>query len=162
MDWIQEVWNKRPEASKKSLLVWDSFKAHLTEQLKKGNSECAVIPGGLTSIVQPLDVCVNKPFKDNFRKFYNKWMTSGNHSYTPAEKMRRPSLQLIVEWIEKSWDAIKVDTVTHSFKKCGISNSLDGDEDDELWNAEDDGNDDDIVPDESEDGDSDKENEKVL
>ena len=63
---MQEVWIKRPVASKKSLLVWDSFKAHLTDklksQLKKGNSEYAVIPGGLTSIVQPLDVCVNKQF----------------------------------------------------------------------------------------------------
>ena len=25
----------------------------------------AVIPGGLTTVVQPLDECLNKPFKDN-------------------------------------------------------------------------------------------------
>ena len=34
------------------------------------NTDIAVIPGGLTSIVQPLDVCLNKPFKDHLR---SKW-----------------------------------------------------------------------------------------
>ena len=56
----------------KSLLVWDSFSAHLgdsAKQLLKGNrSTQAVIPGGLTSLVQPLDVCLNKPFKDRLRE----------------------------------------------------------------------------------------------
>ena len=27
-----------------------------------------LIPGGLTSVVQPLDVCLNKPFKDLIRQ----------------------------------------------------------------------------------------------
>lgn len=167
LDWIKEVWNKRPESSKKSLLVWDSFKAHLTDdvktQLKKSNSECAVIPGGLTSIVQPLDVCVNKPFKDYFRNFYCKWMSAGNHTYTPGGKMRRPSSLQITQWIEKSWDAVKIDTITHSFKKCGISNSMDGSEDDELWNNANNANDEVLEEDEcgdtsDTDSDSDKEN----
>ena len=54
-----------------SLLVWDSFRAHLTDSvkddLKQRNIDVAVIPGGLTPVVQPLDKCLNKPFKDNVR-----------------------------------------------------------------------------------------------
>ena len=38
----------------------------------------AVIPGGLTSVLQPLDVCLNKPFKDHQRKMWVEWMTSGS------------------------------------------------------------------------------------
>ena len=57
-------------------LVWDSFSAHLTDtvkqQLRENKTATAVIPGGLTSLVQPLDVCLNKPFKDRLRE---KWMT---------------------------------------------------------------------------------------
>ena len=31
----------------------------------KRNIDVAVIPGGLTTVVQPLDECLNKPFKDD-------------------------------------------------------------------------------------------------
>ena len=72
--WIEKVWHTRPggASNSKSLLVWDSFSAHLgdsAKQLLKGNrSTQAVIPGGLMSLVQPLDVCLNKPFKDRLRE----------------------------------------------------------------------------------------------
>ena len=49
------------------MLVWDIFRAHKTEDVKKAAKKLktlAVIPGGLTSVLQPLDVCLNKPFKD--------------------------------------------------------------------------------------------------
>jgi len=73
---IHAVWNRRPGAllRKPSLLVWDSFHGHLGDDTKRLLSEMktdlAVIPGGLTSLLQPLDVSVNKPFKDNIRKLY--------------------------------------------------------------------------------------------
>ena len=51
-----------------SLLVWDNFSAHLTEGVTKKvrdtKLQVAVIPGGLISILQPLNVSINKPFKD--------------------------------------------------------------------------------------------------
>ena len=67
---------------KPSLLVWDSFHGHLGDDTKRLLSEMktdlAVIPGGLTSVLQPLDVSVNKPFKDNIRKLYAQWMAEGD------------------------------------------------------------------------------------
>ena len=54
------------------MLVYDSFKGHLGESVKsklhESGIDLAVIPGELTSICQPLDVSINKPLKDNFRK----------------------------------------------------------------------------------------------
>ena len=54
------------------MIVYDSFKGHLEESVKKkfceSGIDLAVIPGGLTSICQPLDVAINKLFKDNLRK----------------------------------------------------------------------------------------------
>ena len=48
--------------------MFDSFEAHKTEQvkrlLKSENTDLSVIPGWLTSVLQSLDVCLNKPFKD--------------------------------------------------------------------------------------------------
>ena len=72
MLWLRKVWDTRPRAllKKKSLLVWNHFGAHKTnkvkEKLKDINAKQAVIPGGLTSVLQPLDVVLNKPFKDRF------------------------------------------------------------------------------------------------
>lgn len=68
--WLDNVWSRRPGGllQKRSLLVWDIFRAHLTpttkERLARIKTDAAVIPAGLTSLVQPLDVCLNKPFKD--------------------------------------------------------------------------------------------------
>ena len=137
--WVDEVWQSRPGGLLKppSLLVWDQFRAHKTDHIKKHlknvRTTQAVIPGGCTSILQPLDVCLNKPFKGHIRKMWTDWMISGEKSYTPGGAMRRPTLSLITEWVKVAWDAIPKDMVQKSFKKCGISNSLDGEEDDALF-----------------------------
>jgi len=56
---------------RRSLLVYDAFEAHLTDSVKssfkRGNTDLAIIPGGLTSILQLLDVSLNNPFKDGVR-----------------------------------------------------------------------------------------------
>ena len=60
-----------------SLLVWNSFCAHLTESVKEAlqrrSIDVAVIPGGLTPVLQPLDKCLNKPFKENMRSTCRGW-----------------------------------------------------------------------------------------
>ena len=72
------MWNKRPGAvfNKSFLLVWNMFVVHRCEKVKKEaerniflKTTLAVIPGGLTSLLQPLDVCLSKPFKDNVANF---------------------------------------------------------------------------------------------
>jgi putative cell wall-binding protein len=48
------------------MIALDAFKGHLTDavknQLLKMNTEFVVIPGGMTSVLQPMDVSINKPF----------------------------------------------------------------------------------------------------
>ena len=121
------------------------FKAHVTEKskdhVKRTNTDLAVMPGGLTSVVQPLDVCLNKPFKDLIRQYWIAWITDGEKTFTKGGNMRAPPLDLLCEWVVCAWAAIDAKIVENSFLKCGISNSLDGEEDDWLWkdmDAEDD------------------------
>lgn len=136
--WIREIWDKRPGGfNKRSLLVWDSFRGHLVDRVKKnlqdGRTETAVIPGGCTSILQPLDVSLNKPFKTYLRESWNDWMLHGEKSFTDHGNMRAPSLKQVCEFVIKAWDKVKTESVIKSFKKCSISNALDGSEDDVLW-----------------------------
>ena len=77
--WLRKVWFKRPGAllNGKSMLVWDMFCAHLLDsvksELKRNRMYQCVIPGGCTSVLQPLDVCLNKPFKVHMRQKWNGW-----------------------------------------------------------------------------------------
>ena len=52
---------------KPALLCLDTLSGHLTEEVKKAFQKCRtkllLIPGGCTSILQPLDISINKPFK---------------------------------------------------------------------------------------------------
>jgi hypothetical protein len=137
--WINEVWMKRPGAllKPKSLLVWDMFRAHccdsVKEKLKECNTRQAVIPGGCTSILQPLDVSINKPFKTYIRKLWNSWMVTGEKEFTKGGALKRPGLRLVVEWVKEAWESISEEIIIKSFKKCGISNAMDGSEDDVLY-----------------------------
>ena len=137
--WLSKVWNVRPGAllNKKALLVWDQFRAHKTDKVK-GKAKSlgitqAVIPGGLTSILQPLDVVLNKPFKDRMRQKWMAWMASDDKDLTKGGNLKRPGLSLVTSWVKEAWEDIPAEMVKKSFLKTGISNSMDGTEDDYLW-----------------------------
>ena len=76
LEWQKIVWGHRPRAflNQPSMFVLDAFKGHLTDsvknQLRKMDTELVVIPGGMTSVLQPMDVSFNKPFKDRLRQQY--------------------------------------------------------------------------------------------
>ena len=67
--WVENVWTQRASrtSNPKSLLVLDAFTAHRTDTIKHRfymkNTDLAIIPKGLISRLQPLDVSLNKSFK---------------------------------------------------------------------------------------------------
>ena len=125
-----------------TMLCLDAFRGHLTEDVKKKmhslGSDLVIIPGGMTTVLQPLDVSINKPFKGYVQAEYNKWFCEPNRELTPTGKIKRSALHIIAHWVSAAWKSIQAPMIVKSFKKCCISNSLDGSEDDVLWNAEDD------------------------
>ena len=91
-------------------MVWDSFRVHLTESVKEvsqqQNINVAVIPSGLTPVLQPLDKCLKKSFKESMRREYQSWMIMGPFEFTPAGKKKVQSRNLVLGWIKKSWREI--------------------------------------------------------
>jgi hypothetical protein len=122
--------------NKCGMLVLDSFKGHLTlqvkEEMRKANTDLVVIPGEMTSQLQELDVVIKKPFKAHLRQHYNDWLLEGNHALTPSGKLKKPSVTMLGEWILTAWGRISSESILAGFKKCCISNALDGTEDDFL------------------------------
>lgn len=47
----------------------------MKKTLKKAKTDLAVILGDMTSQLQPLDVAINKAFKDRLNKHYTDWLT---------------------------------------------------------------------------------------
>ena len=47
--------------------------------------------------------------------------------------MRKVDMPTICRWIVDAWKELLIKTVVKGFKKCSISNMLDGTEDDILW-----------------------------
>ena len=109
----------------------------MTESVKaaiaRENTNLAVFPGGLTSLLQPLDVSLNKPFKDNVRKRWMQWMAHGIHDFTAGGRQKKPSEELICSWISEAWHEIPREMIVGSFLKCGITNNLDGSENDLVY-----------------------------
>lgn len=94
--WINECWLKRPNPfnnSNESLLIFDSACCHLTEGAKEAVKKCsklAVIPGGLTKILQLLDVSVNKSFKNNLRRKWEHFIVNTeSHTFTSSGRLSK-------------------------------------------------------------------------
>jgi hypothetical protein len=52
----------------------------------------------------------------------------GRHDLTPTGRMKRPTISQVCEWAKTLWELVKQEIVVKSFKKCGVSNALDGTE----------------------------------
>jgi hypothetical protein len=63
-------------------------------------------------------------------------MAAGEHEFTPKRKIKWPDIEQLCEWIREAWASISPALIEKSFKKCGISNKLDGTEDDYLWDSD--------------------------
>ncbi|KAJ8386439.1 hypothetical protein AAFF_G00170360 [Aldrovandia affinis] len=143
VDWLKVVWGRRRGGLRKrrNMLVLDAFRGHLTEPVKKQvkamNGDLVIIPGGMTSQLQVLDVVVNKPFKDHLDqgsfKRYTEWLLAGNHALTPSGKIQKPAVHRLCEWILQAWADVSPESIVNGFKKCCISNAIDGSEDDVMW-----------------------------
>ncbi|CAB4439968.1 unnamed protein product [Rhizophagus irregularis] len=137
IDYFNRIRMSNNQSRFPSMMVYDSFRGHLEdsikEKFKENNVNLAVIPGGLTSICQPLDVAINKPFKDHLRQEWHQWMSNGGAGFTNAGNLRRATISDMCGWVKRSWENLSEEIIIRSFKKCGISNELDGSEDDAIY-----------------------------
>ena len=117
LDWLQTFGTKF--AFSKRMLVWDSFKCHISdamkELLKQYNILMSVIPGGCTKFLQLLNVCINKPFKAFFRELYDEWLRKKNFEYTKGGNIKAPSHLLQIQWVIEAWKKVSKDVVRNSF-----------------------------------------------
>ena len=109
------------------LLVWDSFRAHISDNTKKvitsiKNLYTAVIPGGCTSLIQPCDVGINAPIKSKTKKLFDQFLDDPTqHTFTKAGNMRSLSKTQVCDTLVNVLKSIESETVKNSFTCCGLN-----------------------------------------
>ena len=128
LEWIRKVW--APYVSgKPALLSLDTFSAHLTCNVKAEFEKChtklLIIPGGCTSVLQPLDISINKPFKDYIRQLWCQYMVT--ECETGVDRIKPASKSVLLDWIINAAKLVQTNpnTVRKSFEVGGIVPSHD-------------------------------------
>lgn len=138
--WVEEIWLNHVRAESKklgfdnSLLTFDAFAAHLTEsvknQLLKEECDTLAIPAGCTSKCQPMDVCLNRPFKAVLRKCWVKYISDTIEEFPsstedPNFKIPSPTRQDMVDWVDTAFQSLASNPtlIRNSFHVCGITSS---------------------------------------
>jgi hypothetical protein len=121
VDYLSNEIDGRTRTRAPKLMVYDSFRGHLEKSVKEKfrdhGFDLAVIPGGLTSLCQPLDVAINKSFKANLHKEWHLWMASGGAAgQTTAGNLQHAKFNDMYGWVKRSWNGIFNEIIIDSFK----------------------------------------------
>ena len=117
--WFDQVWKSYAEKKQKeldfnrSLMVYDAFKAHKTDEMKAvlsiNSTDLIMVPPGCTSKCQPLDVCIYKHFKGVLRNCWEDYVAdivtnlSEEEQNSEKFKLPSPSRQTIVNWVAEGF-----------------------------------------------------------
>ena len=157
--WIKDVYIKYEEEQikKKCILIMDRAPSHIyrCRYLEKKNKNYVFIPGGLTRYLQPLDIGINKQFKDHLKNLYLENLAENiKYDDTSSEKelalLKRyenvfgddkkatlvDAQRLnIINWVMDVWwndEKIKPSAIINSFYKAAITYPMDGTKDDDF------------------------------
>jgi hypothetical protein len=128
--WIQKVWAKRrgffSNATGRTLLVMDAHRAHTTAGIRNNlkrnyKTDVSIIPGGMTPLLQPLDLSVNRPVKAIFSKKWTNWMASATEQYNQTGLKPKVTYTMIVNWVHDVINQLDPQIIINSFRYCGLN-----------------------------------------
>jgi hypothetical protein len=131
--WIKDSWN--PIIKEETMLVIDVHRAQTTDNINALLKDCKTtpvhVPPGTTSLVQPVDVVFNAPFKKRVENCAMQHVHDNLDDYINGKFTASERRVLLTAWIGQAWEELSAneEMIERSFKKCGISIAADGSED---------------------------------
>jgi len=125
-----------------TLLVMDLLRSHKTSSvrdvLRAHDITLSLVPGGCTGLVQPVDVSVNRPFKDLLKEEID--IEFERHDIEGAESIQGSSAVgemrvMMTHCVARAWEKFcneRQEVVVRSFRCLGISLPIDGSADAEI------------------------------
>ena len=103
----------------------DSFRAHIKKSLLKNlkrlhKTDVAIVPGGMTPLIQPLDVAINRSIKAKFSAKWKDWMKDTQKRFQITKIKEKITYSLIVNCISEIVHDIDNELVKNSFRMCAI------------------------------------------
>jgi hypothetical protein len=115
-------------ARDKTLLVFDAARSHISNKVKAHLHErgilFAVIPGGLTGLLQPCDVVWFKPLRQSMKQAIDSWKARPNHELTRGGNARPPTINDMSVWLADAWRSVPQDQLRGSFQRCFLGDAL--------------------------------------
>ncbi|CAG8597459.1 5248_t:CDS:2 [Dentiscutata erythropus] len=98
----------------------DRHRSHIRDNvvrvLNNEGLDVLEIPGGTTSVLQPPNVLVNKPFKSGMRQRWEEWMEKGKKEFTAKGNRKKVSYELAI--IENHMSDIDRDELLNEKSVC--------------------------------------------
>jgi hypothetical protein len=132
-DYLQDMVMKRSATlirREPILFIIDSYASHLpfenSSEFEEHNIYIRCIPGGLTGILQPLDVCFNRGFQAYYSTQLNAYMedaaVNGNNGLlTKKGNIKIPSYKKVAKWCTDYPKSLDVAAVAKAFTLVGIT-----------------------------------------
>ena len=113
-----------------ALFVHNSYNGRLEDSVVSkfqcSNFQVAIIPEGLTGVCQPLNVIVLRSFKENLRKEWQNWKNASSLNL-------QAKITEVCGWVKSAWDEVSSTHIVNAFKRCLISNPLNGAENEKIF-----------------------------
>jgi transposase-like protein len=116
------------------ILIIDTLKSHVSaktiEKCASIGIQVEIIPGGCTSLTQPCDIGINKPFKDRLKGEWWKWIEEGGLN---RSIFNNPTRETIGKWIEAAWQELPEAVVRNSWRKTDFEYFEEEEEENEAY-----------------------------
>jgi hypothetical protein len=136
LDWVERIW-KPWAATKKgtTYLLMDEFASHMTAKVKLAiyacDSEIDFIIAGYTSKLQVLDVGLNRPYKDEYRRQFEQFMVTSNTA--------KPHRQDVANWAWNAWKTVNTSMILNTWRRViAFGDEEEADEEEMIYESDDD------------------------
>ena len=123
--WVTQIlqpYAQRHAAGSPVVLFLDSFKVHKMDSVKELlasiGMQVVYIPPGCSGSCQPVNVGINKPFKDPMRAEWEKWLEGQD---LEADQIATPSRRTVSSWVTDALYSIPEQVICNSWRKSGVS-----------------------------------------
>jgi hypothetical protein len=110
-------------------VVFDSARSHISKRVKEHLQTrqilYAVIPGGLTGLLQPCDVYWFKNLKESISNSIDKWRLNPDKQLTKIGTIKPPSNEDMAAWLKEGLRVIGSQKIIESFSECFLGECID-------------------------------------
>nr|CCA23463.1 AlNc14C195G8538 [Albugo laibachii Nc14] len=122
LKFLATFFSSHPDMSVPVILLLDASSGHWTHRVRDYATAIGFImlkvPLGYTSVCQPADVCWMKPFKDQVRAQWIRFLREQIEKWRVGEpfRMEAPERENVADWIRSAWDHLSIKTISGGYR----------------------------------------------